>query len=177
MPISHVNALMTNIYIPLLSGCSVCFVDITEKDSYLIKSLKLVRPFCFFASLVLLEITNDFVSDTRIVRYKNISKRFFFENFSSVRQYYLRKLVSIDKCLRLFCIGGIISDHIFDSLVDLGLRIQEVFGCSETCGPHLWAKFNAEKRRLFNCHKNKKASILERGELALSEKHIFWISW
>ena len=101
------------------------------------------------------------------------STRLFFENFSSVRQYRLRKLVGMDKCLRLFCIGGIISDHVFDSLVELGLLIQEVFGCSETCGPHLWAEFNAEEGWLFNCHKNQKASILKTGELVLSGKNIF----
>ncbi|KAK2702199.1 hypothetical protein QYM36_019189, partial [Artemia franciscana] len=80
-----------------------------------------------------------------------------------------RKVLGMDKCLRLFCIG-FISDHIFDSLVDLGLRIQEVFGCSKTCGPHLWAKFNAEKVRVFNCHNNKKASILETENIELLDE-------
>ena len=73
----------------------------------------------------------------------------------------------------MFCIGGIISDHVFDSLVHLDLRIQEVFGCSETYGHHLWAKFKAEKGQMVNCHKNQKASILETGELVLSGKNIF----
>ena len=154
MPISNLIALMTNIYIALLNCFSVCFSDITEKDFHLINSLKLVRPLYFFAIPVLLEIINNFIPNAHIARYKNVSTRLFFGNFSSVRKYRLRKLVGIDQCLRLFCIGGIISDHIFDSLVQLGLRIQEVFECSETCGPHLWAKFHAEKNRLSNCNIN-----------------------
>ena len=132
MPISHVNALITYIYIPLLNSCSVYFEDITEKDFHLIKSFKLVRPLYFFASPVLLEIINDFISDARIVRYKNISTKLCFGTFSSIRKYHLRKLVGMDACIRLFCIGGNISDHVFNSLVHLGFRIQEVFGCSKT---------------------------------------------
>ncbi|KAK2726129.1 hypothetical protein QYM36_000549, partial [Artemia franciscana] len=176
MPISHVNALMTDIYIPLLKGWSVYFEDITEKDFHLIKSLKLVRPLYFFASPVLLEIINDFISDARIVRYKNISTKLFFGTFSSERKHRLRKLAGMDKCKKIFCIGGQnskISDHVFNSLLRLGFHIQEVFGCSETCGPHLWAEFKAKEGWVFTSHSDQKASILEKSELVLSGKNIF----
>ena len=73
------NTIMTDIYIPLLNGCSVCYVDIAENDFRLINSLKLVRPLHFFVSPVLLEITILFLTLGLRGKKKHIDKIILWE--------------------------------------------------------------------------------------------------
>ncbi|KAK2719183.1 long-chain-fatty-acid--CoA ligase ACSBG2-like [Artemia franciscana] len=164
IPLSHVNALMTDVYVSLINSATVHFLDISQREFQLTVVLKKVRPTVFFANPFIWEKLYEKITDDQVTK-KKIAD--LFKN--------QREGLGLDKCINGYSGGERISQHIIDGFKKTGLQIWEYYGMSETCGPHLWAKTAGN----FYSEMDKRAFVsplvfvLPSGQLRLSGKNIF----
>lgn len=203
LPLSHIAAQLVDIFATMCCGATVYFAQPDALKGTLAKTLKEARPTFFFGVPRVWEKMQDGI--LKELAKLTGTKKSIFEwaqktatikilaqfsgrrsdnemEFSLAKSLVLKKIhkeLGLDKCRNFYSGAAPITKETLDFFISLGMPVCEVYGMSESTGPHGHGIF-ANNRvcsigpvRMLN-----RSKLLERdddgaGELAIYGRHVF----
>lgn len=129
LPLNHIAAQMMDIYIPIGLSGTVWFADKNALKSSLGKTLVEVKPTIFTGVPRVWEKICEQVQDK--VKSEGIKGSII----KMVAPSYIIKELGLQNCKFAVSVAAPISEVSRDYLTSLGIKLYDIYGMSETCGP------------------------------------------
>lgn len=124
LPLNHIAAQMIDIYIPICMSGTVSFAPKNALQSSLIKTLQHVQPTIFSGVPRVWEKIKE-----------NICKNSKEYLVKMIIPSCIVKELGLQKCKYAINVGAPMSEPVQDYLASIGIKLYDVYGMSETCGP------------------------------------------
>ncbi|RNA00070.1 long-chain-fatty-acid-- ligase ACSBG2 [Brachionus plicatilis] len=203
LPLSHIAAQLLDIFAPLNLGITVYFAQPDALKGSLNDTMRQVRPTYFFGVPRVWEKIQEKVQSNlnnltgiklslfqwaQKVASQKIKASFKGESsicdpsFVAAKILVLNKvhkLLGLDKCRVFYSGAAPITKETLDFFINLGIPLCEVYGMSESTGPHSIGTAVANKvtsvglLRQFNRSKLREKNAEGCGELLISGRHVF----
>lgn len=129
LPLNHITAQFTDIYLPIATLGRVWFADKNALKTSLGETLQQVRPTCFVGVPRVWEKIHEQVNE-------GIKKEGIKGNFAQIfAPKKILEKIGLDKCLYALSAGAPLLSTTSDFFESIGLQINDVYGLSETAGP------------------------------------------
>lgn len=201
LPLSHIAAQMIDIQYPLYSGTCTYFAQPDALKGSLTVTLKAVRPTLFFAvprvwekmQEKLLEIAQKTTGIKKTISTFAKSRGTWHCNYSQYDSpckgslpwgYHLadrlvlskiKEALGFDQCLGYYTAAAPIARETLDYFASLDIPVLELFGQTESTGPHCSCKLSAWK--IGSCGRPLPGTLTkidaETGELRFKGRHVF----
>lgn len=165
LPLSHAAAQVADLYFSIISGSCCYFADKNVLKGSMIQNLREVRPTILFGVPRVWEKIKDgmvvmeknapklkqylfsFARSVALQHYKSLAKGYSYESLTYKllrRTVYpkVKELIGLDKCRAFFVGAAPSSAEVREYLCSFDILVGEVFGMSETSGPHIACAFN-----------------------------------
>ncbi|XP_065886216.1 uncharacterized protein [Dysidea avara] len=118
LPSTHISGMFLDMFLPIATGGTVYFSSTKGSLSAIMKE---VHPTNFFATPRWWERTKDKMKESKM---------------DTVSSEQIKKMLGLDKCKYIFVGADSMNPHILKYFRELKITILEVYGLSETTGPH-----------------------------------------
>lgn len=129
LPLNHIAAQMMDIYIPIGLSGTVWFADKNALKSSLGKTLTEVKPTVFVGVPRVWEKICEQVQEK--IKTEGIKATLV----KTLAPSYIVKEVGLQNCKFCVSVAAPISETSRDYLTSLGIKLYDIYGMSETCGP------------------------------------------
>ena len=129
LPLNHITAQFMDIYLPILTLGKVWFADKNALKTSLIETLTSVKPTCFTGVPRIWEKIHEQVNEE--IKNKGIKGSLAY-NFTP--KSILEK-IGLDECKYCISAGAPLLSTTSSFFEKMGLKINDTYGLSETCGP------------------------------------------
>ena len=129
LPLSHIAAQLIDIYLPIVTLSTVWFADKDALKSTLGSTLKDAKPTIFIGMPRVWEKIQETVED-------NIEQNGWKGNLTKiVAPWKIRNELGLNKCKLCISSAAPMSDNCRYYFDQIGIKIYDIYGMSETCGP------------------------------------------
>lgn len=131
LPLNHIFAQMTDIYMPIISTGTVYFADKDALKNTLVRTIKEVHPTIFFGVPRVWEKIYEKITE-------NINKTTGNKILSKIplmSSEIIKKKIGFDKCKYFVTAGAPLSKYTRDNLSRFDINLIDIYGMSETTGP------------------------------------------
>uniref|UniRef100_A0A669EWU2 long-chain-fatty-acid--CoA ligase n=1 Tax=Oreochromis niloticus TaxID=8128 RepID=A0A669EWU2_ORENI len=137
LPLSHVAAQMVDIWVCMGFAGTIYFADPDALKGSLVNTLKEVRPTCFLGVPRVWEKIEEKMKATAagiLEEHNQVPWGFMLANNLVFKK--VRAALGLDRC-KICCTGAApITKDTLDYFMSLNIPVKELYGMSESCGPH-----------------------------------------
>lgn len=129
LPLNHITAQFTDIYLPIITLSKVWFADKNALKTTLIDTLKDVRPTCFTGVPRIWEKIQEQISEE--IKKEGLKGTLAYNFTPNV----ILEKIGLDKCKYALSTGAPLLTTTISFFEGLKFKLTNIYGLSETCGP------------------------------------------